>query len=66
MIKEKREIKLGLFADLFGDDEKDGKRKTDSECVMKLSDAFLEQQKDPQCELKVKFTKIRDNEHVYW
>ncbi len=30
---------------------------------MKLSNAFLEQQKDPQCELKVKFTKIRGNEY---
>ena len=26
MAKENREIKSGVFADLFGDDEKDGKR----------------------------------------
>ena len=28
MAKENREIKSGVFADLFGDDEKDGKRKS--------------------------------------
>ena len=95
---ENREIKSGVFADLFGDDEKDGKKnflalynailpakarykeslykipapefyvfyngekEAEKECILKLSDAFLERQDLPMCEAKVKFTNIRGKE----
>ena len=36
-----------------------GKKKIDKECIMKLSDAFIEKQEEPVCEVKVKFTNIR-------
>lgn len=104
MVQENREIKSSVFADLFGDDELDGKKnflslynaihgtnlkleetaiehkkipqaickpydndismlyngkkKTPQDYVMKLSDAFAESQKDPLCELKVRFMNI--------
>ena len=39
-----------------------GKRKTEQEYTMKLSDAFEESQKEPLCELKVKFMSIIGDE----
>lgn len=39
-----------------------GNKNIKQEFIMKLSDAFLEPQKDPLCELKVKFTKINGKE----
>ena len=36
-----------------------GTKKLDKECFMKLSDAFLEKQEEPVCEVKVKITNIR-------
>lgn len=39
-----------------------GAKKVETECIMKLSDAFQEKQEDPVCEAKVKFTNIRGKE----
>ena len=39
-----------------------GKRKTEQEYTMKLSDAFWEAQEEPSCELKVKFMSIIGDE----
>ena len=39
-----------------------GEKKVEKECTMKLSDAYIEQQEDPVCEMKVKFTNIRGTE----
>lgn len=39
-----------------------GEKEVEKECIMKLSDAFLEKQEDPVCEVKVKFTNIRGKE----
>ena len=39
-----------------------GEKHVEKECVMKLSDAFLEKQDSPVCEAKVKFTNIRGKE----
>lgn len=39
-----------------------GDKKIDSEFIMKLSDAFLEVQTNPTCELKVKVSNIRGKE----
>lgn len=39
-----------------------GKRKTKKEYVMKLSDAFIEAQTEPLCEVKVHFTNIGGND----
>ena len=36
-----------------------GEKKVEKECIMKLSDAFIEEQEDPACEVKVKFLNIR-------
>lgn len=38
-----------------------GEKHVEKECVMKLSDAFLEKQDSPVCEVKVKFANIRKN-----
>ena len=39
-----------------------GEKQVEKECVMKLSEAFLESQEEPACEVKVKFTNIRGKE----
>ena len=39
-----------------------GEKKIEKECIMKLSDAFIEKQEEPVCEVKVKFTNIRGAE----
>ena len=39
-----------------------GAKKAEKECVMKLSEAFLEAQKEVMCEVKVKFVNIRGKE----
>ena len=36
-----------------------GDKAVEKECVMKLSEAFLEEQKEPMCEVTVKFTDIK-------
>lgn len=36
-----------------------GEKKSEKECIMKLSDAFLEEQKELVCEVNVKFTNIK-------
>ena len=75
MAIENREIKSSVFADLFGDDELDGKKnflslynaihgtnlkleETEQDYIMKLSNAFHEPQKEPLCEVKVRFLNI--------
>ena len=39
-----------------------GEKQAEKECILKLSDAFLERQDLPMCEAKVKFTNIRGKE----
>ena len=39
-----------------------GEKKVEKECIMILSDAFLEEQKEPMCEVTVKFTNIKGEE----
>ena len=39
-----------------------GEKKVENEYIMKLSDAFIEKQENPLCEVKVKFTNIRGKE----
>ena len=39
-----------------------GEKKSEKECIMKLSDAFLDKQEEPACEVKVKWTNIRGKE----
>ena len=42
-----------------------GNKKVENECIMKLSDAFLEKQEEPLCEVKVRFTNIRgENDEI--
>ena len=42
-----------------------GNKKVENECIMKLSDAFLEKQDEPLCEVKVKFTNIHgENDEI--
>ena len=41
-----------------------GERKSEKECIMKLSDAFLDEQNEPMCEVIVKFTNIGGSEGV--
>ena len=43
-----------------------GKKKAEKECIMKLSDAFIEKQEDPACEVKVRWTNIhgKDGENL--
>ena len=84
-MKANKKIKSGVFADLFCDDEKDGKKnflslynaihgtnltlentklerkeelEPERERTMLLSDAFIEPQEEPACEVKVKFANI--------
>ena len=64
MAKENREIKSGVFADLFGDDEKDGKRNflslynalhgTD----LKLENTVIEAKKIPQAVIKTFYNDV--------
>ena len=39
-----------------------GEKKAENDCIMNLSDAFLEKQEKPLCEVKVKWSNIREKE----
>ena len=61
---ENREIKSGVFADLFGDDEKDGKKNFLSlynaihDTNLKLEDTVIEQKKIPQAVYKTFYNDV--------
>ena len=71
MAKENREIKSGVFADLFGDDEKDGKRNflslynalhgTD----LKLENTVIEAKKIPQAVIKTFYNDVSYREKLF-
>ena len=64
MSKENREIKSGVFADLFGDDEKDGKKNFLSlynaihDTNLTLDETQIEQKKIPQAIIKTFYNDV--------
>ena len=61
---ENREIKSGVFADLFGDDEKDGKKNFLSlynaihDTNLKFEETHIEQKKIPQAVYKTFYNDV--------